>query len=573
MSKHTLIYLLENLKKKKDKVNFLNDLQNNDWIHTSSHQWLNQIEAVALGLQKLGIQKGDRIAIIANSSTYWLTIEFAIFLLGAISVPMFANASAENIEFQLKDAEINTLFIIGQEEWKTLTCASLFKNIITHKIKTTANTLELTNLLKQNQETKNSLLDNALNQIYPQDLATIIYTSGTSGKPKGVCLSHANLVSQIQGCQRIFHLNDTHRILCCLPLAHIFQKMTTYYFLSQRSSVYFLDEIQNLGNTLRSLKPHAMIVVPRILEKIHLKIKENIQNTKGLKGKLAKAAFTKAEQKDTQKKPSFLDFLYRKLVYRKFLTATGGQFILMVSGGAPIANHIYCFFLNIGLPLCQGYGLTEASPVIATNTLSQNKTGTVGPLFPEVQIKILSDGEICVQSKGIMQGYLNNPQATEEVLTKNHWLKTGDLGNLSNGYLSIIGRKKELFKTSNGKYISPLALESFLADHSLLEYAIIIANHRSFVTALLFPSEQLAAELKTKKQSLATFFENSKIKAQLDTHLETINKKQNQWEKIKKYQLIPEVLSIEAGYLTPKLSLRRSQIEKDFKTQIEDFYS
>ncbi len=571
----SLLNILQDLKTADLIPQFLSDRNEDGWIKYSNLDFVEKIENCAKGLQLLGVKQGDKIALIANSCYDWLVIEFSILLLGGISVPMFANISKENMEFQLVDAAVDCLFIIGQEQWGLVACKDKLKYVITKNIEnTTDNMMTLDFLVNEGKKQEESdLISKMLPKIKPKDLATIIYTSGTSGKPKGVCLSHQNLMHQVIGCQSTFDLNRQDHVLCCLPLAHIFQKTTVYYFLTQQSFLYFLDEISNLGMVLRELKPTAMIVVPRILEKVHQKIKQSVQANKGLKKKLASAAMHRAETKKIDEPVNFLDRIYQKVVYKKFLEATGGQFRLMVSGGAPLSEHVSRFLINIGIPLCQGYGLTETSPVVSTNTLKENKVGTVGPLFKGVQIRFLEDGEICVKSLGVMQGYLNNPEMTQEVMTEDGWFKTGDLGQLDkDGYLQIVGRKKELFKTSTGKYISPINIEQAVCESPLIDFSLAIAEGYSFVTALLFPSEEIVAQLNKNDISVSSYFNSKEVKEKLDVHINQVNKSLNEWEKIRYYKLIPQTLTIEKGFLTPKMSLRRAVLMKEFLEQIQNFY-
>ena len=559
-----------------------NYLENKKWVSISHANAGESVLKIALGLKKIGVKKGSTVGIVAESSPQWLLFDLAVSFLGAVTVPMFANLSNENMDFQIKNSRIKFLFIASNEKWQLLkNKVSIFNQVITYQINTKAkNTVSLSKLLSEPIKVNMvGEFKKMVTKIKPNNLVTIIYTSGSTGLPKGVEITHQNICSQVKGCQKSFMIDaQKDLVLSCLPLAHIFQRMVTYFFVTTGVSLYYADDIQNLGPLMRSLKPTTMTVVPRLLEKVYAKIFDGIQMAPTPRRILGNLALKRAKSKAIDTPESFIDKFFKALVYKKFVSATGGNFSLMVSGGAALSDDLYRFFINIGIPLYQGYGLTETSPVISTNTPKNNRVGTVGKPFPGVKVKIHTDGEIWTKGENIMQGYHRNKKETETVINKTGWLQTGDLGSLDqDGFLMITGRKKEMLKTSNGKYISPIPLEQRLTEHELIDMALVIGEGRQFVSCLLFFNADDFKKLKNKYQSsaktISQFYREVVIQKKISNHIVTINKQQNQWEKIVKFTVIDTPLTIEGGHLTPKMNIKRSVVEQEFANAIDKMYS
>ena len=558
-----------------------NYLKDGEWHSISTTGFSDQIRKVALGLKKLGVKKGEGVGIISDSSPFWIIMDLGIMIAGGVTIPMFANVSKENMLFQIKDSNLKYLFIASDDKWEQLgKNRKQFKNIITLNIQDSHTGITYEELLSLGEEAsiKDPTLYSKLRDSHNEDeVATIIYTSGSTGQPKGVEITHKNLCSQIRGCWKCFQLDSSKdKIVSCLPLAHIFERMVSYFFISTGTSIYYADDISNVGNILREVKPTTMTLVPRLLEKVHAKIHDNIKQSKGIKKYLGLLAMKRAMNKDPSSEKTLLDKLYHRLVYKKFLQALGGNFNLMVSGGAALSDDLYRFFLNIGVNLYQGYGLTESSPVLAANHVGRNKVGTVGPPFPGVQVKIAKDGEILAKGDNIMRGYHNQPKLTKEVID-NGWLHTGDFGKIDEeGYLSIVGRKKEMFKTSTGKYVVPIPLEQELVQLDLIDMALVVADGRRFVSCLLFPDleniEQLKSRRKLEYLSTEEFFQYKDIQKEITDHIDKINVHHDHPEQIQKFKVILHSLSIEGGDLTPKLNIRRKVVEDKYVAEISEMY-
>lgn len=534
----------------------------------SNQDFLNQAFYFACALKELGFKKGQTFAIVSNSNPTWLIVDFGAILAGAITVPIFHNISDENLNFEIEDAKIKFLFTDNQEiANKKLN----LKKIIDEK------SLKEMIILGESIHEKYDLKD-FIQKITPKDLATIIYTSGSTGKPKGVELSHENLVSQIKGTSKVFKLNSKNdKALSFLPLAHIFERMVVMFYISQGISINFTDDIKNLGVLLKTVKPTLMTSVPRMLEKVFIKIKEGAEEKKGLLKILARAAINKAVQKNVVAKKSFLDFIFDKLIYKKFRLALGGNMRMIICGGAALSEDMERFYNNIGVNIFCGYGLTETSPVLAVNYENNYKFGTVGKVFPGVKLKISKDGELLAKGKNIMQGYHKDKKKTKEVMDEN-WFKTGDLAKIDeDGFVKIIGRKKELFKTANGKYVAPVPIEQKLVQElGFLIGAIIIAEGRKFTSCIVFPDFEILSAFKRKMNcenlNDEEFLKSPPLNQFIFQKIAKINQNLDHWQKIQKFHISNLQISIESGEITPSMKLKRNVLEEKCKNIIDSFY-
>ncbi len=553
------------------------------WDHISTEEFVEIVRRLSLGLKAIGVNAGDKCGIIVPSSPQWIMIDLAITVNGAVSVPMFPNISYDNFNFEISDSSIKVLFIKNQNILEKSIQGKLkdFKKIIALDVESQGdNVMNFQELLSRGDEVSSESpeLYSMLNQeVKEDDLATIIYTSGSTGVPKGVSITHKNLISQIKSATKRFPIDSSKDcVLSCLPLAHVFERMVIYYYLSTGTSIYFADDIKKVGDLLREIHPTVITLVPRLLEKVYLKMSKNVKELKGLKRKLANLAFRKAETNMPGKKSIGLRILDR-LIYKKLRAALGGNLRLVICGSAKLSPDVERFFLNIGLPLFQGYGLTECSPVVSANYPGHNKLGTVGPPFPGVTVKIDKGGEVLVKSPGVFKGYYNNDKETKAVIDKDGWFHTGDLGFFDkDGYLTINGRLKELFKTSNGKYISPIPIEQMAKKNRLVDMATIIAEGKKFVSLLLFPDfenlESVREEYGLTNISDEDLLNSSAVNDELERLIKSINEKLNQWEQIRDYRLIKKPISIESGELTPTMKIRRHIIEKKFIKLIDEIY-
>jgi long-chain acyl-CoA synthetase len=580
----TLPELLTYVRKNFDSPNALNEKKQSSWSSISTEDFYAQVQKVSLGLKHLGIQKGDPVGIFLDPSPTWMCIDLAIAHLGAVSVPCFANVSKHNFEYQVQDSKMKALFVDTLEQREM---ANLVANSLEHVIQISGTCtmpkdiafssffhLEKGASLEEQEE----WLETA-HGIQPEDPLTYIYTSGSTGVPKGVVLSHGNLCSQVHGAAQRFVLdNAKDKALSCLPLAHIFERMVTLFYLSEGVPVYFAEDVKQVGEDLRDIKPTAITLVPRLLEKVYAKMQLNVAEATGFKKFLGSVALERAISLSPLRRKNLLDTLLEKLVYSKMQQALGGKLRLAISGSAPLAPELCNFFLNIGIPIYEGYGCTETSPVIAANYPGYRKVGTVGLTFPEVQVRIAEDGELLVKGPNVMLEYLHKSTETSEVMS-NGWYHTGDLGSVdAEGYVTITGRKKELFKTANGKYVAPTPIEAaWVRESSLVDMAMIIADNRPFVSVLLFPDFEGLHSHKEKMgcghMNNEEFFESRQCVESLQSTLEKTNMPLNKWEQVCKFTVIPNPITIDSGELTPTMKVRRHIVEEKYQTQIETMYA
>ncbi len=565
--------LIEYIENEIDNDTYLNYLEDAQWKSISSKEFVRLVRSLAHSFQSRGVKSGDSVAIISESSPFWLVVDYALQSLGAVSVPIFANISSENLSFELEDAQIEYVYIASQQKYDQITSyLESMKLVLVKDVKAEGKNIEhWESFLASDTKYKKP-------EIAPDDLATIIYTSGSTGVPKGVELSHKNLITQIKDTHRCFHMEKDSKALSFLPLAHIFERMVMSYYLSSGVSIYFVDDVKHVADLLKEVRPNVMTVVPRLLDKIYTKMHENAKAAKGIKWLIASAAFYRANHKDPNSgKETFIDKIFAKLVYSKLVDALGGELKYLISGGAPLSMPVYTFFHNIGIPLYQGYGLTETSPVICVNAPGSSKVGTCGKTFEHVEVKLDKDSELLMRGESMMLGYHKQPLKTRETIDEEGWLHTGDLAQIDEeGYITILSRKKELFKTSTGKYVSAIAIEQKLTANKWIDYAVIIANGRPFVSALIFMDEiLLEAFAERKKLSELSFDElvqHRRIQAIVFNIIKRVNSKLNHWEQIQKFYIVGEKVSIESGVLTPSMKVSRQKVEEIYKNEIENFY-
>ena len=565
--------LVEYIEDEVENNNYLNYLENTQWKSISSKEFVDLVRALAYSFQSRGVEQGTSVAIISESSPFWLIVDYALQSLGAVSVPIFANISSENLSFELEDAQIEYVYIASQHKFDQITShLESMKLVLVKDIKAEGkNIVQWESFVSSETSYKKP-------EISPDDLATIIYTSGSTGIPKGVELSHSNLITQIKDTHRCFHMENGSKALSFLPLAHIFERMVMSYYLSSGISIYFVDDVKHVADLLKEIKPNVMTVVPRLLDKIYTKMHENAKAAKGIKWLIATAALYRANQKDPNSdKQTFIDKIFAKLVYSKLVDALGGELKYLISGGAPLSMPVYRFFHNIGIPLYQGYGLTETSPVICVNAPDANRVGTCGKVFEHVEVKLAEDSELLMKGESMMLGYHKQPLKTKETIDEEGWLHTGDLAQIDEeGYITILSRKKELFKTSTGKYVSAIAIEQKITANKWIDYAVIIANGRPFVSALIFMDEiLLEAFAERKKLSGLSFDElvqHKRIQAIVLSIIKKVNSKLNNWEQVQKFHIVREKVSIESGVLTPSMKVSRQKVEEIYKNEIENFY-
>lgn len=584
MAYKTLPGLLKHVAKNFNNPAALAYKSEGQWVKFSTEGVATQVKHLCLGLTALGLRKGDRVGIVADPSPLWMMFDLGVLCAGGVSVPMFANIAPENLEYEIADSGMKVIFVGGQTQYDALKpwFGKLEKVVVVKDQGGDDKVMGWDALLKLGAEEDKrdpnafSRLSETLNE---QDLATLIYTSGSTGVPKGVELTHRNLISQVQSVPMRFPVDPAVDIaLSCLPLAHVFERMVSYFYFSQGLALYFAEDVKKVAENAREIHPTVITMVPRLLEKAYAKMLANAEAAEGLKRKLAVAAFERARTKPLGSSSGLMDKVYDALVYKKLRAALGGSLKYLVSGSAPLEARLATFFLNAGFPVFEGYGLTECSPVIACNFPGNNKVGTVGRIFPGVEVKIADDGEILARGPNIMRGYWGKPQETSATIDNQGWLHTGDLGHLDNeGFLKITGRKKELFKTANGKYVAPVPIEQALAEAKLIDMAMVIAEARPFTTAMLFPDfeniKALKAELGMAEVDNSVFLASEKVKEVIQGHIDKLNAKLNHWEQVQKWTLSNRPITIDAGQLTPTMKIRRHVVEASFKSDIDAMYA
>ena len=561
---------------------------NGTWESVSSTEFLNQSRAISRALVGMGIKAGDKIAMISsNNRTEWSIMDVGLLTLGAVNIPIYPTISATDYEYILNHSESLYCFVSDQEVYDKVKAIqknvkSLKKIYSFDQIKGCAHWSELLD------ERANTDHDNTVNQmrdrVKPEDLATIIYTSGTTGVPKGVMLSHDNVVSNVISSSKRLPLTiGEATALSFLPICHIFERVILYIYMYNSVTVYFAESIDTIGDNLKEIKPNVMTAVPRLLEKVYDKIYARGAELSGIK----KSLFYWAVDIGLQYEPygqngAWYEFklkIARKLILSKWQEALGGNLELIASGSAALQPRLARVFTAAGMTLVEGYGLTETSPVISVNDMRQDhfKIGTVGKVIDGVEVKIAEDGEILCKGHNVMMGYYKEEKMTQEVMT-GEFFHTGDIGELdSEGFLKITDRKKEMFKTSGGKYIAPQVIENQMKQSLFIEQIMVVGSGRKMPTALIQPNVDYVTQwLKDKGivcDSLAQALEEPLLKEAIEKEVEHHNQYFGSWEQVKKIELTPEEWSIDEGHLTPTMKLKRKVVAKKYDALIEQMYS
>ncbi|RXJ96452.1 AMP-dependent synthetase [Malaciobacter molluscorum] len=547
---------------------FLNYLENDRYVHISIKEFELRVKYLTLALDHIGVKKDDNIAIFAKPSPFWIIFDFAVHLINAISVPIFDNISSRNLEFEIEDSNINFVFIDSSKRIKEIKKDITY---ITYNFYINRkDTHSLDSLFILGERLYNQKNEDYFKKIQTKqsDLFSIIYTSGNTGTPKGVELTNENITSQLKDINEVFYLDEKEVALSLLPLAHIFERTVMSYYMSKAMSIYFVDEIENTSKLLKLVKPTTMTVVPRLLEKIYNKIQENISAKPLFLRLFAILAFKYAITFD---KKGIIYKIFDKLVYSKFREVFGSKIKQLVCGGAALDRDIYRFFQNIKIPLYQGYGLTEFSPVICTNTPKFSKIGSCGKALPSVEVKISNENEILARGKALMKGYRNQEELTKKTIIDG-WLHTGDIGKIDEeGYIFVESRLKDIVKTSTGEYVPTLKIEQAITKNRYIEFATIIANNRKYVTCLIFINKDFYNQ-SNKKLSIEEFYNQRHIVNSIDKTIQKINKKLDKAQRVVKYKILTNEISIQTGELTPSMKISKANIEKKYENVINEMY-
>lgn len=561
------------------------------WKKYSTKEVAGMVNNLSAGLLSLGISSNDmtvegrdKVAILCKNRPEWLMLDLAVQQIGAILVPIYPTINVNELEFILKDAQVKIAFVNDED---------LFLKVLSLKDRVPSlqeiYTFEHAPNAKYWKEVTDRATPELLEKVKPisekiayEDVATILYTSGTTGTPKGVMLSHRNILSNVIACLPCFPPGENMKVLSFLPLNHIFEKMVSYIYMFRGTSIYYAESLETIGDNLKEVKPDMFTTVPRLLEKVYDKIMLKGNELTGVKKKLFFWAHGLAEKFEINTNQGFWYTmqlrLANKLIFSKWREALGNNIRCIVTGGAACQVRLIRIFTAAKIPIMEGYGLTETSPVISVNRFQEKDRmfGTTGPLIDGVEVKIAEDGEILCKGPNVMVGYYKRPDLTSEVITDD-WFHTGDIGMLVNEkYLKITDRKKELFKTSGGKYVAPLSIENKLKESPFIEQVMVVGPERKFVGALIIPSfpnlREWGRQNNIPDASNEELLRNDKIQTLYKDIIEAFNKYFNHVEQIKKFELLPNEWSIDTGEMTPKLSMKRKVITEKYKDAIERIY-
>jgi long-chain acyl-CoA synthetase len=562
------------------------------WLRISPGQFKQRVREFALGLYELGVRKGDKVTLHAENSANWLIVDQAILSIGAVNVPIHVSQNSEEViriiehcdakvhifskneQFdEIKEQvqnELPKLIIISLNEETSLENAFTFREVLEKGV----------SLIKKDEH----LFDQLIEVVTPDDIATIVYTLGAEGISSGVMLTHNNIASNIWGSLDSIpfdiDLLTERAVLSYLPLSHIFERLVVYIYLYLQLPVYFIEKVEEIIEDLKTIRPIHFSTVPRLLEKIYSGIWNREHDLKGWQKRVMDYGLELAEQYDVEQPFKGLNkvkyYIADKIVYSKMRESVGGQLIAITSGGAPLSARLMNFVNALGIHCGQGYGLTEASPVLTAYRPHELRAGSVGKPLKNVEIKIEEDGEILARGPNIMKGYYKNPGKTSHAITRDNWLKTGDLGYFDNdGYLYITGRKKELIKLSTGKYVAPANIEIALERSAFIEQAAIIGYGEKFCAALIYPDiKSVKHYFNSKNISIPdeNYTNNSEVYRLIESEIAEVNKYFADWEQVKQFRLMHKPMRIEDGELTRLYKKKRHIIQNHYKELINSIY-
>jgi long-chain acyl-CoA synthetase len=573
-----------------------------EYVSIPAHEFRQEVELAAHALIELGVAPGDRVALLSENRPGWAFADLAIQFAGAWSVPIYTSLLEDEIQYILEDSGAVACFVSTQEQLAKIDavrdrCPALRHVFTLDPIERDDGSIRtahaLVELGQQVRHDRPEALGRRLDAIDPEDTASILYTSGTTGRPKGVMLSHRNFVTNVVDSLACLPIISDDRHLSFLPLSHSFERTAGYYVMIHAGvTIAYAESVDTVPQNMQEVRPTVMTSVPRLYEKMYARVLQNAHEEGGIKKRLVfwarRVAIQWAEASTSGRRVGrALALRHRiadRLVFSKIRARTGGRLRFFCSGGAPLAPVIAKFFYGAGIPILEGYGLTETSPVIAVNRMESIKFGTVGPPIPHVEVKIEPDpehrdheGEILVRGPNVMQGYYKLPDKTAEVFTPDGWFRTGDIGFLdSDGCLTITDRKKDLLKTSGGKYIAPQPIENELKMSRYVSQAVVVGNKRKYATVLIVPNfDNLAAWARENGVGPAdpgTLIESEAVRSLYEGVLEPINRARPSYETLKDFRLLPDDFTIEAGELTPTMKVKRRVVEEKYADLIGTMY-
>ena len=560
--------------------------KNGKWEATSSQEYINKANAISRGLLRLGVKKDDKIAIISMTNrTEWNIMDIGVLQIGAQTVPIYPTISEDDYEYVLNHSEAKFCFVSCDEVLqKVLAISGKTKKLEdVYSFDNLKNCNHWSEVLEKGKDSSNQEeVEQRMQAVQPSDLATLIYTSGTTGRPKGVMLSHDNIVSNVIASEKRVPFKGGARALSFLPVCHIFERMILYLYQYCGIEIYFAEGLEKISDNAKEIKPNLMTVVPRLLEKVYDAIVSKGSELDGIKKKLFFWAVELGLKFEPYGKNGWFYEkklgIARKLIFSKWQEALGGEIEMMVSGSAALQARLARVFAAAGMPVMEGYGLTETSPVISVNEQENGgwRIGSVGRIIERVEVKIAEDGEILCKGPNVMQGYYKDPEKTAEVI-KNGYFHTGDIGEIdADGFLKITDRKKEMFKTSGGKYVAPQLLENRFKQSRFIEQIMVVGEGEKMPAALIQPNfEFLHSWAERNSVTIgqnSDIVHNEKVIARIQQEVDEANADFAKWEKVKQFRLTPDVWSIDEGHMTPTMKLRRKIIKEKYMSLYNDIY-
>ncbi|WP_322970074.1 long-chain fatty acid--CoA ligase [Faecalibacter sp. LW9] len=555
------------------------------WKGITTQDFINRVNNISKGLYAIGVRPNDKVAMISENRLEWNLLDFAIQQIGAVVVAVYPNISDDDYKFIFNDAEIKLCFVSNDSLYQRL--LGIKDQIPTvervYTFDSYPNIPHWFEMIGEGITIADDTINQLMDEVSTDDLATLIYTSGTTGQPKGVMLSHKNLLSDVYSSEYSFPVQAYDRALTFLPACHAYERCFQYVYIFMGLTVYYAESMDKIGDNMKEVKPHIFSAVPRVLEKVFDKIMATGEQLTGFKRKLFFWAIGLGEQYDGADGQYSIAYkiqlkLAQKLIFSKWRAALGGEIKGIASGSATLQERLLRIYLAAGIPIWEGYGLTEAGPCVSVNCIKRGlKIGTVGIPLVHIDVKLASDGEILVKGDNVMQGYYKNPTATKEVLIDG-WLHTGDIGVFEGQFLKIIDRKKEMFKTSGGKYIVPQQLEKKMVESQYIEQALVVGEGKKFPAALIVPNYTnlldwaMNSSIEISTLDKNEFLQHPTIIEKIQSELDHSNQYFGNWEKVKKFVLLPDEFTIETGELTPTLKPKRKIIQQKYQSEINQMY-
>jgi long-chain acyl-CoA synthetase len=579
--------ILDRLKTYAPKKDILNAKENKEWVSYSVDDFITRVNNTSAALLELGLQPGDTVAIMAANMPQWNFVDYGCQQVAMPSAPIFPTISNDDLKYILNHSQAKIIFISEKSTWQKL--ASIEEELPHLKFVFSFNKIEGVKHFSEFlalgiQDPRAEKINELKDKVSESDLLTILYTSGTTGQPKGVMISHKNMLSNVLVCRDIAPFTNQWRALSFLPLNHVYERFLNTEYLFQGVSIYYAESIETIGDNCREISPEIFVAVPRVLERVLERITSTGEKLSGSKKKIFDWSMSLAERFELHGANGAWYAFQRKvadlLVYKKWRAAVGGKVVAIVSGGAALNPRLERIFYCAGLNLLQGYGLTETCVVVSVNRFDEDRRmfGTVGIPVENSLVKIAEeDGEILMKGPSLMMGYYKDPEATAEVIDREGWFHTGDIGTMVEGkFLKITDRKKEIFKTSAGKYISPIAIENKLKESKYIEQCMVIGEGQKFASALIIPSfihfKEYCQQRKIEWEGNDAMLHHEALKKIIDEHVKKVNTSLAAFEQVKRYQLINATWGVESGEITPKLSLKRKAIKEKNRLLIEKIF-